>query len=133
MALTLSNLTVPLHYTIVSPVLMSPSTLGSAVFTGPAMQIALEEVNEIYRDRLNFSLLLLADPRMADCFSSVVNVQDVFSEFIYRPERMGKGNSSEVIAIVAPGLLTFLYFIYNVLYRVALYDFMKCCIFNWLE
>ena len=91
------------RYTIVSPVLLAPYLLVSAVFTGPAMEIAVEEVNEIYRGRLHFSLQLLADPRIADCTSMTDNVQDVVSEYIYRKERTVGGNDSELIAIVTPG------------------------------
>ena len=103
----------PQRYTILSPVLLRPDLLASAVFIGPAMEIAVEEVNEIYRGRLHFSLQLLADPRMAepagrgsaqaDCFRMLDNVQDVVSDFIFRGEKRSMWNESEIVAIVAPG------------------------------
>ncbi|OQV25794.1 hypothetical protein BV898_00719 [Hypsibius exemplaris] len=95
-------------YTIVSPVLLTPQILVSAVFTGPAMEIAVQEVNELYKNHFQLSLRLLASPKTADCVSMMFNIQDVFSEYIFRGRSLDRtpdeSDDDEIAAIVAPGL-----------------------------
>jgi hypothetical protein len=88
----------PLPFTIVSPVIVSEYAMASAIFNGPPMQIAVREVNELYRENFNLSLQLLISPRTMNCMDMLDNVQDIFTEYMYRG-LMGK----RIAAVIDPG------------------------------
>ena len=71
-------------------------------FNFPSLEIAVDDLNQIYGNRIRFELKQISDPSLKDCLRLSDEAAYLMSRFYYA-RNINNNNNSDLVVIIDPG------------------------------